>query len=301
LVLDRLHVCDHGKYLLAYIDNGQFLVLDGKTYQTQSEIAFRLPTMSSGEEVVLNSACAASAGTAVFELVHAPSPNAAIRVFELAGGRQVAAIDTAIAPGRATNIDVSPSGTFAAIVAPSEDQEAGSVRGDDLQIVDLQTHVVTRHVHTDMVQAQAVFVNDSEIALASGDANLGPSDTVLNVFDIRTGGLVRRLTAEGAMVRAPIAASADGRSVMGYTANESLTENALQIKNAHFTIWDRETGKVIAQSPELYISKTSTKPLDLNPWSTKNYVRPEMSFSPSGNAVVVTGYLAEPTDVYTLK
>jgi hypothetical protein len=298
-VMDRLHVCDHGKYLLSYVDNGRFLVLDGRNYQMLSEISFPLPTMPSGEEIVLNSACAANASTAVFELLHAPSPIAAVRVFDLDSGKQVTQVDLELTPGRGMNIDVSPSGTYAAFV--KEGRPGDATRDDDLEILDLQNKAMIHPVHTGMHQVQVAFVGDTEIAVASSDTDSSPADTVINLFDVHSGAVVKRLNALPQLARAPIGSSADGRLVMGYTGTESLIGDALQIKNAHFTIWDRKNGKIIAQSPKLHVSKTSTQPLDLNPLSTKNYVRPVILFNQAGNAVVVTGYLAEPVEVYALK
>jgi len=300
-VMDRLHVCDHGKYLLSYVDNGKFLLLDGRNYQMLSEIAFSLPTMRSGEEIVLNSACAANASTAVFELLHAPSPIAAVRVFDLDSGKQVIQADLELTPRREMNIDVSPSGTYAAFVKESRPAEADATRDDDLAIIELQNKTIIHPVHTGMHQVQVAFIGDTEIAVASSDTGSSPADTLINLFDIASGVVVKRLSALPQLARAPIGSSADGRLIMGYTGTESLIGDALQIKNAHFTIWDRKNGKIIAQSPKLHVSKTSTQPLNLNPWSTTNDVRPVILFNQAGNAVVVTGYLAEPVEVYALK
>jgi hypothetical protein len=137
-VTDRLHVCNHGKYLLSYVDKGKFLVLDARNYQMLSEIAFPLPTMRSGEETVLNSACAANASTAVFELLHAPSPVAAIRIFDLDSRKQVTEVNLEVTPGRGMNIEVSPSGTYAAFVKESRPAGAEATRDDVLEILDLQ-------------------------------------------------------------------------------------------------------------------------------------------------------------------
>jgi hypothetical protein len=276
-------------------------VLDGRNYQTLSEIAFPLPTMRSGEEIVLNSSCAANAGTAVFELLHAPSPVGTLRVFDLDSGKQISAVDLELTPGRDMNVEVSPSGTYAALIKESPPAQAGAISSDDLEILDLQTKTAIGQVHTGMRQVQTAFVGDTEIAVASSATDSLPADTVINLFDVRSGTLVERLSALPQVARAPIGASADGRFVVGYTGNESLIGQALQIKDAHFTIWNRETGKIMARSPDLPVSKTKIEALDLTPWSTKNYVRPVILVDDAGNAVVVTGYMAEPVDVYGLK
>jgi hypothetical protein len=75
----------------------------------------------------------------------------------------------------------------------------------------------------------------------------------------------------------------------------------LQIANARFIIWDRETGKPIAKSPTLHIDKIATQPFDFSLLSLKNGTRPKLRFSQSRNSVLVMhpGF-SDPIDVCAL-
>jgi hypothetical protein len=295
--------CDRGKYILANGVGGTFYVVDTESYKVKAEISFELDNhrpglrMDSGTRVVLAVACAANANVAAFELVFGPYGTGLTKAFNLDTGKQTGEIAEDISAGRLMNLDVSPSGTNASILVEKAASDGPTAKNNDLVILNLGAHTVSRHLLTGMGGSQAAFVADSSVAVAGNRLK----DRAIKLFDVDTGAVSQSFGEPPDGARASVAASADGKVLLGYTGSEGEINGALQIHAARFTLWDRQTGKIIARSPELPVSRVSTRPLDLDPGSVKSYQRPQLEMSQSGNAVlVVTLFAAAPT-IYTLK
>jgi len=158
----------------------------------------------------------------------------------------------------------------------------------------------------------AAFAGEDQVAVVdSGDGDARQDTTeraqrkpVIELFDIQRGAASESFgdPAEGA--RAVVQASSDGRVLLGYTGKEWIyregADGYLQIARARFTIWDRQTGKVMAQSPGLQVFTTDYKMLDHA--HTISW-RPSIDYSQQGNAVLISwpGFSTKRLEVFTIK
>lgn len=306
----RIHYCDHGKYILAYGDEGTFFVLDGHTYEQKFTFVFDKEKYPAGVKkeggsfsVVTASACSANANIAAFELLFGPYGTGVTKVFDLDTGKQIEDIAEDISPGRLMSLDVSPSGTSAAIAVERVSLDKPPAKNDDLVILDLQSGTVSRRILTGIDVRQAVFVGESSIAVASGDGVILKTKPVVLLVDIHTGAVINRISDQANGANGAVAASADGRFLLAYTGKENHCEHCqikehrgqLQIEDARFTIWDLSTGKVVVRSPNIPVAHGGILSFTI-------FWRPVFQLSQSGNAVLVTQITgSEPIDVYSLQ
>jgi hypothetical protein len=329
-VSKAVHFCDGGKSILVYESGYTFSIIDTRTYTKKAAITFtatidrsaETPLYADNSAGILAGGCAANAPVAAVEVAFGPFGTGVTKVFDLDTGNQISEIAADVF-GYPINIDVSPSGASAAILV------ARFQRGDlkppydttkynaDLAILDLNAHSLRRRIRSGMDGSCVTFMGEDEVAVAgSGErdarqetngqtqekARIQASD--IQLFDIHTGTVSQRFGDPADGARAFVAASSDGRLLLGYTGKEWIygesTGSYLQIDRARFTIWDRQTGKVMAQSPGLQVFTTDYKMLDNS--HTISW-RPTMDYSQQGNAVLVSwpGFWTKRLELFTRK
>ena len=326
-----VHFCNAGKTILVYESGYTFSIFDARTFRQKASITLRATTDRSAENplpddrptVVLASGCAAGAPVAAVEIMFGPFGTGVTQVFDLDTGKQISEI-AADAFGSPINIDVSPSGASAAIlvarfqkaeVKPAYDTTKNTA---DLTILDLNARALGRRILSGVDGSRAAFVGENQVAVAgSGEPSMrqeGGSGTQgklhaqlpgIQLFDIHTGTLSQRFGDPADGARVFVAASSDGRLLLGYTGKEWMyteggLETYLQVDRARFTIWDRQTGTVIAQSPGLQVFKRAYKMLDNSHTVSE---RPTMDYSQRGNAVLVSwpGFATKRVEIFTIK
>ena len=319
-----VHYCNGGKSILVYESGFTFSVIDARTYTQKNSITLPV-TIDRSEDnplyvdkpaVVLASSCAANAPIAAVELVFGPFGTGVTKVLDLENGTQISEFAADVF-GYPVNIDVSPSGASAAILVarfqlgdlkPSYDMGRYN---SDLTLLDLNTHSVRRRTLSGMDGARVAFAGEDAVAVAARDEeNAGPQSRDLPqakpdiaLFDIRTGLVSQRFADPVNGARAFVAASSDGRLLLGYTGKEWMYREGggsfRQTERARFTIWDRQTGKMMAQSPGLQVFKTDYKMLD-----SSHFIdwRPTIEYSRQGNAVLVSwpGFWTKRIEVFAI-
>jgi hypothetical protein len=306
----RVHYCDRGRYILAYGGSGTFFIVDTVSYKLKSTFLFRLDNYGLGVKperghimVELAAACSANGDIATFELFSGPYGNGTTEIFDLDTGRQLGSIAEDISPGRLMGIDVSPSGASAEIAIERVKGDPLPGKDDDLVILDLVSHTVSRRILTGIDLSDAAFVGESSVAVASGGEKVSGAKPYILLFDIHTGAQTRRFADPENGAAGVVSASADGRFLLAYTGRDNFCEHCLiaehrgylRIEDARFTVWDVSTGKAVARSPKIPIDKGGILAFVI-------YERPSMEISQSGNAVLVSQPGEnEPTDVYSLK
>jgi hypothetical protein len=329
-VSTEVHFCNGGKSILVHESGYTFSIIDARTYTQRASMTLPVTTNHSAENplyvdkpaVVLASSCAANAPVAAVELVFGPFGTGVTKVFDLDTGKQVSEI-AADAFGYPINIDVSPSGASAAILVARFQREDLKPPYDttkynaDLAILDLNTHSVRSRILSGMDGSRVAFAGEDEVAVADSGERDGRQETSghtqekpgiqlsdIELFDIHTGIVSQRFGDPADGARAFVAASSDGRLLLGYTGKEWMywerMGSYLQIDRARFTIWDRQTGRVMAHSPGLQVFKADYKMLDNSHTVSR---RPTMDYSQQGNAVLVSwpGFSTKRLEVFTVK
>ena len=330
-VSQAIHFCNGGKSILVYQGDYTFSIIDARAYTQKASITLPETSERSAESplyvdkpaVVLASSCAANAPVAAVELVFGPFGTGVTKVFDLDTGKQIAEIGADVAFGNLMNIDVSPAGASAAILV--EKFHAGVLKSNyealphnyNLVILDLKSRTVRSRILSDMDNSHVAFAGEDEVAVAGGgDADTqektrdsaqkkpGIEAPYIELFDIHTGAVSHRFGDPRDGARAFVAASSDGRLLLGYTGKEWMHREGaasyLQIAKARFTIWDRQTGKMVAQSPGLQVFTTDYQMLDNS--HTISW-RPTLDYSQQGNAVLVSwpGFWTKRLEVFTIK
>ena len=316
LVSQAVHFCNGGNIILVYEGGYSLSIIDARTYTQKASITLAVtinrsaqnPLPDDNPPVVMACSCAANAPVAAVELVFGPFGTGVTKVFDLDNGQQVSEIATDVF-GYPRNIDISPSGASAAILVARF--QPGDLRrphdaakySADLAILDMNTRSLRRRILTGLDGSHVTFAGEDEVAVASsGEGN--EENQVIELFDVRSGAVSQRFGDPADGARAFVAASADGHSLLGYTGKEWMYREGmgsyLQINRARFTIWDRRTGKVMAQSPGLQVFKADYKMLDN---SHTISTRPIIDYSQQGNAVLVSwpGFSTKRLEVFTVK
>jgi hypothetical protein len=207
-----------------------------------------------------------------------------LETYGLEDGKRSGEVRLSIDSGAATDLEISPSGSKAAILVQGTRGSSGTK--SKILVVDLSTNTVSQDIDPEIQGGSIAFAGESTILAASSGTSIDPADSSLAYFDAESGKLLKRISLPAWAVRAPVGTSTDGRWALAYTGVESLKDNALEIKRATFTIWDRESGTVI-HSPPLPVDRVTVRPLDISPFAPQYSVRPTMLLSGSGNSVVV--------------
>jgi hypothetical protein len=314
---NRIRYCDHGKYLLASDRHSIFYVLDSTTYQQHISIdldALDLRTKPagapSGGSISVLSACSANRNIAIFQLIGGKFGWGVTRVFDLDTGKEIPGIAEAIDPTQISSVAVSPAGMSLAVVQFGYQQKGYRPIGDGIVIVDMQKKAVSQRIRLNrnelpLDSLQVAFAGESAVAVE--DRNFPKVEKLLiHLWDVRSGSEMQTFGDPKEGAYRYFGASADGRIVFGYTGKEVYCASCdhhggeSRTKNARFTVWERATGRRIAQSPMLKVIHHTC------PWVSFGACdpgdeEPMLEMSQAGNAVLVSWQSGgEPVKVFTL-
>jgi hypothetical protein len=310
----EVQYCDSGKYLLVSDWAHRYFVLDTATYRQRYSIdldalGFRprssaeLSTHSATPEV--RGACAANGKIAVFNLSRGRFGIGKTMVFDLEAGKEIpgtgsmtGAVDFRDWDGL-SGIAVSPSGSSLAMLFMER-----------VLVVDLRTREVSRVIdfHTGAIETDnqrwnpaVMFAGDSAVAVTSVTRGFQP---MIRFYDIHTGSKTQEFGDPSEYALGTFGVSADGRTVFGHTEKRVLVtqygEQASRAELQHFTLWDRLSRKVIAQSPSLALAKDMIE----GPWGSGSSFDevPEIEISQNGKVVAALWLgTPEPVRVFRLE
>lgn len=298
-IRDSLQYCDSGKYLLVSPGRDRFYVIETKTYQQHAVIDLDFKTLHATSKLVrwlARASCAASGNVVAFS--PADGEHSVVRVFNLDTGDEIQETNRLFHPTGITDVDVSSSAKY--VMIP-----------DRLSYVifNMQTGAVASRIPPNFANAPfgsypgpVRFVGDSMLSeVWSTNIPISDGRQSLYLWDIKAGTRAQVIDKLDPKARDVSIAglSADGRTILAYTRKTSHDEE--RVKGASFSLWDRESGRLIAQSQSLKvihyhcplgITSFGCAPGDDSPWLT---------LSQSGNAVAVW-YASggQPVTVYTL-
>jgi hypothetical protein len=300
--------CDGGKYLVAYDGPGTLYVIDTRNLQLHTSIdAWSLPkqTASNGEDILLS--CSAESSLAV--LADGNSNGAVmLALLDLESGKQIADLSNTI-KGRhqGDGIAISPNGTQLAVAT----WIFGQGRGSTLELIsipekrsvgafDLERQILSMDRRSFVVPTrhQLSFAGEHTVMVGGlgcddqGETCLPNAGHRFRVIDLSGAAADRALAQPGMEAYRFSGASADGDVLFGYTGAESRCTSCnsglgeIKISNARFTVWDRNSARVIAQSPSLHVQVHSCW-LNIGLGACTSYERPpQLQMSANGKAVL---------------
>lgn len=302
-----LHYCDNGQYLVASYEYGEIYVLDTRQYH-----AHAILDLKSGEAGLhqdepshaidpgpnfAQAVCAASGDMVAFRLWNY-SGSSSVRAFVLDTGKEIGLPLQFPNSGTLADLAISPYGSRVAIWGSK----------DTLEIFDLQKNQVTLIPVAEEIARMGVtcFVGEWMIALRqSGLAHepvpdrpmvpafsKNPDPSTFLSWDVRTGAVAITNIDPDARGAGFLDVSADGRVVLSDTGKASWCypcnrgSHMVKIDYSQVTLWNRETGQAIAQSPHLppVHHKCPLIPdvFECDSWDEA----PELELSANGNAVL---------------
>ncbi len=340
--ITQLQFCNQGSYLLA-IDRAEHIhVFDTRTNQLRTTIDLNpleypppaeiMALRQSKHNIDYNGrsgglhfvACAANGPVAAF-FIDYDMGLGGIKIFNLDTGAPLPGSEGIPMLDSVEGIAVSPLGTSIAIIREVHDAqfEPGGYFDHAVILIDSKTERVIRTIRLvagDNHNTSPIsFAGESTVAVqllpskpgpcaVSGPFCLGQGASV-HFFDVGTGADVQTIADPQADDFFLWGMSADGRTMLAYTGRSYICTSCnkgtgqKKIEDARFTLWNRQTGKPIAQSPSLTIVHHEC------PWyrftigsCTSFDETPVLAMSQSGNAVIASFTSGgEPVKVYPLQ
>jgi hypothetical protein len=314
-VAPSLRYCDGGKYLLAYNGPDTLYVLDASSFHRHativlSELRLRLVRETKGTpfpEVNLYSQvavdCSASSPIAALG-VWADLGVVSLKLFDLDKGVETADLG-GIFEGRnerytGDGLAISPDGSKLALGTWEFDKGVGST----VEVVATRTRAFLKKLPLGdafMREHQLAFAGEGALVVGEPecqpngkcDTRQLPRGRTLRVWDFGRNGAVRTLGWPEAETYRYFGASATGDVVFGYTGAESYCNSCnggngeLKVNDARFTVWDRDSGRVVARSPRLKAEQPKCPWTQLMGSCAEDEQAPELQLSANGKAVLV--------------
>lgn len=231
----------------------------------------------------------------------------AARVFDLDTGKQIPG--TAEAPGIVNS--AGPNYLTGLAVSASGSRLAIAFQGR-VSVFDLRARPVSQiasFYDGDIAKRHPsiAFAEESVVAVWNAERDFKP---MIRFWDLGTASQIQALGDSSQDTYGDFGLSGDGRTVLDYSEKrEDLDPKgncpSLQLKSklAHFTLWDRPSGKIIAQSPALKFVHN----FQGNLWGchTESDEGPVLNISQTGMVVAAdcqsSGFEQLPMRVFTLK
>jgi WD40-like Beta Propeller Repeat len=249
----HMQYCDRGKYIVLSDSQNLMYVVDARTLQIHTTFDLRsMAALSEGpiprngiDEIV--GSCSANGGTAVFFLRGGRfGKDGFVRVVDLETGERMRGIESLDTAG-AGWVNISPSGNLVAFLE-RENNHGDQQHDGQIVVFDIRANAVYRRIPVShrgyKLDEGLLFAGDSAMILEqrSPTENTNVRNWSFQLVDL-TKGQVAGLF--GDQQDEDMAVSADGRTVMGSLPRRSFG------RGAKFILWDRESGKSIAESPDL--------------------------------------------------
>jgi hypothetical protein len=177
-----------------------------------------------------------------------------IRIYDLGTGH----LDRELTPSMGVGsggLAWSPDGTKLAFIwLPVHPGEDLPLDARNVRIVNVVSGDEVSSFNTGYVAGPIEFLSDAVVITAS--TNPDPdrfSDDTIKFWDVKTGRFLRQIANPDTGIRNELAVSSDGRRIVGYTGKERYNEltHEHQILEQRFRVWDSETGKLLATSPDI--------------------------------------------------
>jgi hypothetical protein len=167
----------------------------------------------------------------------------------------------------------------------------------------IRSRIALGGISNDPYEPSVMFAGESMVAMAKP---IVPSNDYgresLHFWNVDTGSEIQVINDldPGANDVSFPGLSADGRTVLAYT-DKSRSKNGFKVKDVRFSLWDRESGRMIATSPSLKVIHHGCPLIQLIGKCTPFDETPVLALSQSGNAVIAWWASGgEPVIVYTL-
>jgi hypothetical protein len=258
--------------------------------------------------------CAANSPIVAF-FIYRTGGRGDIRIFNLDTGAQVPGFDDLPMQDSVLGVAVSPLGSSMAIFRDANDAQfnPGGYYDHVVTIVDLKAKRVAGTMKlvsdTDRSTNPIWYAGESTVAveLLSRAKDFSMQNDwfrgSIHFFDVGSGSQVQVIADPDVDDFSLWGMSADGRTMLTYTGmshNKGYEQQV--VTDARFTLWNRETGKQIAQSPSLKVVHHTCQWLVIGIGSCTPFDEvPELKMSQNGNAVVASWtFGGEPIKVYGL-
>jgi hypothetical protein len=333
---DQLQFCDHGKYLLALEDSANVDVVDTNQFQLRTAISLKAAEEAIRAEALKKpkgdlygpgyltfAACAANGPLAAFFVGNQAIHLGNIKVFNLETGSEIPGFDGLGSPEELAGLAVAPDGSSIALLNGVVLPITGSfdTGKDTVTVIDVASHSIARRF---FVESEAMFHYDP-IAYAGDHAlviqlnqfrpyrpgtvmGAEGDESSVHFYDIATGSEIRAITAPKANRFSMLGVSADGKVVLTYAEKWrhcifcKRYSNEYTVSDARFTLWDRNTGAVIAEDPAVRLVHQSCPWLMIMGSCTPSDEAPDLALDQSGNAVIASWITGDqPLSVFTLR
>jgi hypothetical protein len=333
---DQLQFCDHGKYLLALEDSANVNVVDTNQFQLRTAISLKAAEEAIRAEALKKpkgdlygagyltfAACAANGPLAAFFVGDQAIHLGNIKVFNIETGSEIPGFDGLGSPEELAGLAVAPDGSSIALLNGVVLPITGSfdTGKDTVTVIDVASHSIAQRF---FVESEAMFHYDpiayagdhalviqlnqfrpyrpGEVMGAEGD------ESSIHFYDIATGSEIRAITAPKANRFSMLGVSADGKVVLTYAEKWrhcifcKRYSNEYTVTDARFTLWDRNTGAVIAEDPAVRLVHQSCPWLMIMGSCTPSDEAPDLALDQSGNAVIASWITGDqPLSVFTLR
>lgn len=258
---NQVQYCNNGKYLLATDEGGKFYVFSAESGQMRNAIDFNKVHLAAAPEGVepalaqtgadyVNVACAANGPIAAFLLKGGRfGKNGVIEVFDLDSGQEFEGFDQASGGLRVQSIALSPSGARLAILRYETFEYAGITVFD----------VGSRSVLT-TISFEPDLGRDWDNLEFAGEHRVTVAVTnLVQLWDIDHDALIRTISDPNADNFKFKGLSAGGHRLLALSSRThfcrscNLGTGQQKVDDARFTLWDVDTGALVARSRSLKV------------------------------------------------
>jgi hypothetical protein len=310
--VDRsLQYCDHGKYLLAFAGPDALMAVDTTSLSIHSGITLgTLPPQPAPDQPVrwltflpFSTYVTVDCSTHTPYVVLATWGDlqaSSVKLFDLEKGTEVADLSRTYA-GRyqGGGVAISPDGSRAAVATWSDPNAGGQVEVIDISRASRVSTLslgprgaLLPHDSIAFAGNNAVLIGERKCQDGDNFCDFRPHPRVIRDWNFSGDHEARELSSPGAYNYQYFSGSADGHVAFSYAGSESYCTSCnrgmgeTKVSDARFRIWNRTSGRIIAESPRLDVEKHSCF-LVITIGSCTAYERvPELQMSDDGKAVL---------------
>jgi WD40 repeat protein len=308
-----LAFCDGGHFVMAMNQPNFVHLIDALNFQIHATIDLRdlyvnvngsQPGQSFADSNLLSNSgvFACSANSNVAAIAFSGGREGPVKLFNLETGREVADLTRLFGPpdGYYENggIAVSPDGSRVAIVIGWCECKVDLIDTRSKAILKTLTLAPAWRGNGHRLVYRVAFAGNE--ALLTGvdncssqfcDTEAGPESRSVQVWDLRGKGSVKNLSSPGRETYRFFGGSANGDVIYSFSASEKLCSSCndgtggLKVSDARFSVWDRESWKTIAHSPQLLvIHHRCWFSVSCREWDEV----PQLQMSANGEAILAT-------------
>ena len=249
-----------GRTLLVY--DGELLhVLEASTLQEIKRIDLGLPPFPRADSVTDLAAPQSITGRAAMWFSRGGGHGGSVRVYDLQRGDLVRRWDFDRGyPEFGSHVAWSPNGKQLAVtLLPVMPGGAFSPSTTTLEILDVASGRELREIQTGYLPGALSYVGANRVVTATVEMPWKAPYRIqaIRFWDVSTGQMTGKIEMAPDGIRGSLAVSANDRCIVGYIGREygesALTDPwaTISIIEQRFTVWDTQTGRVLATSPRI--------------------------------------------------